>query len=366
MQISKINFIKQQNFKGLEAQHLKAIYVQGDEFLGGEALFEQLSAIAQVHKIQVLKTYYKTPWIQDHITFTPDGRVLTEDIEAGREFAKTHRLRFDKIIDRKTGYLHHADGGNLFFVTDKDGKRVAITAENYFHKCEARGFEEFYDVDRIIELPRADYHADLFITPIGDNKILVADDTMTLSNMLKMVEKIEKYIKENPDDKENKKYALISTRLLTLTKKYMQAKAKYAANGALNDAARILENEGFEVIRVPSVVYKSYQEVNDLNWNLRYDLNYSNALTYKNEDDEVIYITAKSPLDDILGINKEVQEKIGIGFEKMFIESVQPHIKPENIHFILGDENFPIHAMLSEHKGGLHCMCAEVPDIECY
>ncbi|MBQ9149991.1 hypothetical protein IJX73_03575 [bacterium] len=364
MQISKINNNIQTNFKGLEAQKLQAIYVQGNELLGGEETFKQLEAIAKQHKIGVLKTNYGAPWIQDNITFTPDGRVLTKNMEMGRNLANRHGFRYDRIMSEDKRKVHHVAGGNLFFATNNKGKKVAITAQDYFGENELKGYQNFYNVDKIIELPRADFHADLFITPIGDNKILVADDKMTLNSMLRMIEKIEDYINSNPNSQDCEKLILIAKRIYNKMMQFHESKIKYTANGALDETANILKDEGFEVIRVPSVVYQSYAPYEDKNLRLMYDMNFSNALTYKNDENEVVYITGKSNLDDIFGISKDIQEKVGIGFEKMFIDTLKPYIKPQNIHFILGDSNNPIYEILRNHKGGLHCMCAEVPLLE--
>ena len=135
-------------------------------------------------------------------------------------------------------------------------------------------------------------------------------------------------------------------------------------DGGYDAAADILSKEGFEVIRVPSVVYESFEDANNKKTRIKHKLNYSNAITYKNDDNEVIYITGKSELGKQLGINEIFNKKIGMNFEKMFTEAIYPYVKPENIYFVNGDKYRPVSEMLYDYLGGLHCMCAEVPKID--
>ena len=95
---------------------------------------------------------------------------------------------------------------------------------------------------------------------------------------------------------------------------------------------------------------------------MTHQLNYSNAVTFKNDKNETILIAAKSGLEKQLGLTDTIAKKIGIDFENLFRESISAHIKPENVHFIEGDKRRPISNILEECKGGLHCMCVEVPD----
>ena len=94
---------------------------------------------------------------------------------------------------------------------------------------------------------------------------------------------------------------------------------------------------------------------------IRRKLNYSNAVTFKNDKNEVVYIVGKSGIDDEIGITEQISEKLGIGFERAFRESISSHIKPENTYFIDGSDENPISSMLYRLSGGLHCMCVEVP-----
>ena len=69
-------------------------------------------------------------------------------------------------------------------------------------------------------------------------------------------------------------------------------------------------------------------------------------------------------MDDEVGITDEISQKVVIGFEKAFRDSISQHIKPENIYFINGSEENPLSEVLYKYAGGLHCMCVEVPKCE--
>ena len=138
---------------------------------------------------------------------------------------------------------------------------------------------------------------------------------------------------------------------------------EYKFKGDDEKAAEILRENGFEVIPVPSRVhYLGGWFFQDDKEKLTHVLNYSNAITFKDRNNETVLIAGKSGLEKKIGLTKDIAEKIGIDFESLFKEAVSPHIKAENIHFIEGDPKKPISEILEENKGGLHCMCIEIPD----
>ena len=85
-----------------------------------------------------------------------------------------------------------------------------------------------------------------------------------------------------------------------------------------------------------------------------------NAVVHKKNDGSLVFITNKSGLNDIYGLSKEISEKIDFDFEKMFIKSVEPYIKKENIYFVEGTDN-KIATLLETEGGGIHCLCNEIP-----
>ena len=359
MEINKFNVYSKTTFKGHEAKPLEAIVVQSRSY-GQEEIFKQLDAIASQYKVKVIKAPAKTDtWIQDDMIVTHDKRVTGYKQNLEELFKEYNLTYFD--APKKGRFSIGAEGGNMFFVTDKNGKNVIITSRMLTEKS-IIGFEKKYNVDRIIELPKADYHADLVITPIGDNKILVANDNLMLKNIEKMAKRISTFIDSNPEDKDIKNLKLIRKNLKELEQKFKESKNTYAYNYADETIAHELAREGFEIIKVPSRIYECERKNNIPPWSLtRRKLNYSNAITFKTENNETVFITGKSNLDEELGITEEISKKVGIGFERAFRNAIKPHINPEHTYFINGSENYPISEILYNNAGGLHCMCAEIP-----
>ena len=360
MQINPVKSVNNINFKGHEARKLDALIVQGRS-KDSDVLFEQLNNIAMQHKLKVVKAPKNAPlWIQDYVMIGPDKKAwgYLSKMDEFAQLCDIEKLDSSNILNY---WLETSEGGNIFYATDKDGKNVLIYSKDEKKKS-LLGLEEKFNVDRIIELPKVDYHTDLFLTPIGDNKILVANDNLMIAEMHKMIEKISSYISKNPNDNDIDKLNEISEKLNKLILNFKENKERFAYNGADEEVVEILKEEGFEVIKVPSRLYKCDERLpNSL---IRRKLNYSNAVTFKNDKDEVVYIVGKSGIDDEIGITEQISEKLGIGFERAFRESVSKHIKSENMYFINGSDENPISSMLFRLCGGLHCMCVEVPSKE--
>ena len=126
---------------------------------------------------------------------------------------------------------------------------------------------------------------------------------------------------------------------------------------SLSDVEKALSDEGFEVIKVPGRIFNYVN--NGERFSLNHDLNYSNAITFKNSNDETVIITNKSLLNQEMGITSEILKILGMDFEKMFLDSVKDYVKPENIFFLEG-KSLPWG--LRNLHGGLHCLSLEVPD----
>ena len=360
MEINKLNVYSKTNFKGHQAKPLEAIVVQSSRY-GHEEIFKQLDVIAAQYKVRVIKAPPNTtPWVQD-VLIPTNNKKVTGYVRGFEDILGKYGFKEINPIQGGEKYPVSIDGGNVFFATDKEGKDVIITS---FDETEDSlvGLEEQFGVDRIIELPKADYHADLFITPIGDNKILVANDNLMLKNIENMTKRISTYLDSNPDDKDILALKQIRKDLKELKEKFEYEKNQFINNGADEEVAKILQKEGFEVIKVPSRIYEcdaSYEHYRDKLAHRK--LNYSNAITFKTENNETVFITGKSNLDEELGITEEISQKVGIGFERAFRNAIKPHIKPEHTYFIQGSDYYSISEILYNNDGGLHCMCAEIP-----
>ena len=91
-------------------------------------------------------------------------------------------------------------------------------------------------------------------------------------------------------------------------------------------------------------------------------MNYVNAVALENNKNEIIYITNKSLLDRQCGITPDTERRTGFSFEKMFKDSLKPYVDENNIYFVSG-ENYEIADYLTNFDGGIHCLCAEIPQL---
>ena len=355
---SKYNLVN--NFKGHEARKLDAIVVQSVKDTSGE-LFRQLDLIASQYKVPVIRANNRYTWMQDDFVITPDKKYFGCASKTMQKVINQYGLEELELPDLSKTFIVEPAGGNMIFATNNVGQKVILSAKSPYLGT-LLGSEKEFGVDKIIELPIADYHADLFVTAIGDNKILVADDELTLKNIEEMICKIYEYIDKNPNDALIENILNVKQNIEILYERFKYFSQNSPFKNADKKTADVLSQEGFEVISVPSRVYefacKPYSNVIKL---ANRKMNYSNALVFKNDLNETVFITGKSMLDKELGITKEISDKIDIGFEKAFIKALKPYIDEKNIHFIVGDDEFPIHRTLYELEGGLHCMCCEIP-----
>ena len=341
------------NFKGHEAQPLEALVVQKTEAFNGEHLINELNAIAQQYKLNIIPSPIDEVWTQDLFTVTPKGRVIAES-EEYKKIASSY-LHLNQEDNEK---IPHEQGGNLFYVKNKKGETVIITGIGHLEKNKVN--KNYYQADKVIKIPKADFHVDLFLTPIGDNKILLADDNLMLEQLSKMVKKLE--IEQKKEGNSAREQQDLNIALFDVTKLYKKFKGEISKNEfcSTSKIKSILQKEGFEVISVPSRIYDS------LGGELGHKLNYSNAVTFKTENNETVLITGKSNLNEKMGLTESIQNRIGMNFESIFIDTVKDLIKPENIHFVEGGEDHHgnLDSILWNYGGGLHCMCAEIPQIK--
>ncbi|MBQ1612604.1 MAG: hypothetical protein II085_03925, partial [Alphaproteobacteria bacterium] len=92
-------------------------------------------------------------------------------------------------------------------------------------------------------------------------------------------------------------------------------------------------------------------------WEKFYDNNFLNAITFKDKNGKIVYITNAPLLDRRLGITAEIEEKTGLSFRNLFLESISPYVDKENVHFI----SERLTEKLFRYEGGVHCSAAEIP-----
>lgn len=243
----------------------------------------------------------------------------------------------------------HIPGGNIFIV--KDGKKeCAFVGENEFAKYDSEDIKAMYNVDSVIILPQMDYHLDLFIRPLDNKRVLLADDDMSVEILYQGLNKLKQVF----DNSEiyNNMYRFI---------KLFETSIRMNNRAQTDDIAEILEDNDFEVIRVPGRIYETEPNSEEDNFLQQY-CNFINANAFPNRFGELVYITNKSNIDELLGLTPELSEKIGFSFEEEFVKSISDYVKPEHIYFIDGDNNFVSKIMLTGYQGGIHCACSEIPE----
>lgn len=289
-------------------------------------------------------------WAQDIATVTPSKKILVNCTwnTLGKNIAEKYDLKYFP------GSVSHISGGNLFFVKNDSAEELLVgNNEKYRFKNRLQKMKEDFGVENIIFIPQMDYHLDLFIRPLNNKQILVADDEMSLKMLS---EGIAVYSDAALVAKDMEELSVLRNAVNKLSDRQEMLKKTIKSNNrpAYKDVAKVLEGNGFEPIPVPGrVYYESGEDVVNLT-------NYMNAILSLNKNDEIVYITNKSTLDDKIGITKEMEKKYGFSTEKYFKDSISKYVKPENIYFISGENN-SIADNLTRLAGGVHCLACEIP-----
>ena len=248
----------------------------------------------------------------------------------------------------------HVSGGNVFITKNK-----VLMGEKELENFSESELEKMFNTDKIVFLPQMDFHLDLFIRPLDNNRVLLADDKLTRDTILSGMEKLVEFLKTQPPEERQKykdTFVKMGSVYQTFDKLIFLNKFPKA-----DDVEKKLNENGFEVIRVPGRLYNVYENKSGKQ-SLRHHCNYMNANVFLNKDGDLVYITNKSNIDEMLGLTPEISEKIGFSFENAFIESISPYIKKDKIYFIRGEDDFLVKEMLPEYQGGIHCACAEIPE----
>lgn len=297
---------------------------------------------------------------------TPRFREINSDlwglfIEAAKINPDDPKLTFSRLRGEREEILKqaHISGGNLFIIDDGESE-IGLVGEDELIKYDEDEITGMYGLDDVIVLPQMDFHVDLFIRPLNNKKILLADDMLSLEILENGLQKLHEYKLNSKDTKldeieaKYKNTVKIFKEDMTLINKRPQA----------DEVAEILEDAGFDIIRVPGRVYEAlFDGENGLESLLKHYCNYINANVLINKEGDLVYITNKSNIDERLGLTPELSEKIGFSFEKSFADSISEYVKPEHLYFVDSEENFVSKLMLFEYQGGIHCICSEVPEI---
>lgn len=362
----KINSIESNNFKGYDARPLKGFFMGSNS----HSIAEEMKKIGEREgfkvyaKIRSTRGSYCRPaiptlspfgstkdlWAQDVITFCKDRLLAFTNHHETASICDFFNIK--RIVTNK-----HISGGNIFIVNN-EGKEDLFIGEKEFSNVTPRELKEIYNIDKIHILPQMDFHLDLFIRPLDKKRILVADDEMTLKVLETGFTKFKEFIKSKKQEKNPISQAIIEN----FNELILEFKFDSSINKApkSKDIIEKIKQAGFTPISVPGRIYTTNLERYNKT-SLSHDCNYINANVLINKEGDLVYITNKSNIDKRLGLESDFTKEFDFRFEKEFIKSISPYVKPEKIYFIDGDDNYVSKTMLKEMLGGIHCTCSEIP-----
>ena len=355
---------------------LRGLYMQGWEGFRGQKITTEMSAIAKEENIPLyINNYGKITkdeskslpcfydsfsiWAQDTKNFLCNGKekiLLCNDRDAVIKRENLGDLCDYNIISRP----HLPRGGNFFIGYKPNGERYIIVSA----KTTINNPKSLYDSDSSIQQHKGLYNnyelvtlheisqkfnvemeniylldtayedLDMLIRPIGYPYVLVNDCDETYRNMEKLQEK-------NPYNKKQ----------ITHHEMYGYA---YMYKRQCRDIQESLRKMGFEPIEIGG--------------NYFYNINFLNAIAFRNKNGGISYIT-----NSVRDSGPEWE-----GLEEIFENDLRASVDNiENVYFVSGgnarENGFPysarpdVNAMmywLGENRGGIHCMTAEIPDFD--
>lgn len=406
------------NFTGYGARQLKGFFVVDKNMPACKELIKLTPQTGldiftpQIASKSVRKDYVSASatkqlmWGQDYITFL---RSKVTMFEGNRDFLK--RIMNAAANGTKTlGFTpfkpkDHLRGGN-FFITDKNELLLHEARANY----SLDELKTVFGVSAVHIIPKLDYHLDLYIRPLKDNIILVADEKSTEKMLKEGLSKLQTYMANNTlteEDIKILKKAEESFQYIIAAIEVTQQYSPYNPLEKTEEVIKTLENSGYKAIRVPSNYYllESHQNkdilkeqlcgfkkhiedlhrmketlptdrqhlfqgfidmtIHDANKKIdkvgnefvhKYLNNFTNAIVTE-KNGELVYITNESLLDDELELTNDIIDKIGFSTKQYFIDSIKDFVQPENIHFISKETT----KELFKYLGGIHCTGAEIP-----
>lgn len=357
----RINPTSENSFKGYDARKLKALcigttrYQLGRELakigenVGFEVFIPTLSGLQKINSVNRDIHLGHKLWLQDLVTTTPKNSVIP--VFSAEMLARFISRHFNKDLDRSSSQI--PAGGNMFFVkNNKTGKEDLLLGANDAHSLsENPSLKELLGVDNIDVVPQMDFHIDMFLRPLENKTVLLADDSLTLRVLRVGLSRINAALSKP----ENNKRALKNV-YNNLANNLREFREEVNKNSGIkvDSVEKRLQQYGYNVIKVPGRIYSF-----DSQDSLRCTTNFMNAIVTKNDKNELVYITNKSFLDEKCGITPEIKNQIDFSFEDEFLKSIMAYIKPENVHFISGEGRY-LESLLEDSFGGLHCITTEI------
>lgn len=297
--------------------------------------------LGEIHKDKYIRGGSEYIWSQDNITFAPDNMFLSNF----RVISKLSRDVEKFFGIKKYETCNHIPGGN-YFVIDDNGKRELLLGR--YSMGDLERVVEILGVDSVNILSQADFHLDLFIRPLKNKTVLVADDKLWFDRINGVVKDIQN---DKSLTKVRNKLIEIRNKLCVMVSEIPNS--LYTHTGIVQEE---LAEAGYNIVKVPGRIF---EYINDYDGILpQHILNYMNGIVHENKNGDLVYITNKSNLNKYCGITDNVAQKIGFDFQTEFINSVKDYIKPENIYFVDSQK------FLKNLQGGIHCLAAEIPKFD--
>ena len=356
----RINLAPDKSFQGYDARRLKAICIGTNRSgvanelsaigkrVGFDVFIPTAAGLENIDNVHRAINLGHKLWLQDLVTTTPQNLVLP--VFATEMLARFVAKAFNKDCVNKS--INIPAGGNMFYMQNSQtGMNDLLIGADDVKDIAQEDIKSVLGVDNITAIPQMDFHIDMFLRPLENNTILIADDEMTLRVLRHGMSCINNVLAKNPNNKNELKK--IYKKLAAVFNEFQANIEKNTSVGLAITESR-LKKSGYMPVRVPGRIYT----VDGQN-SLRHTTNFMNAIVTKNDKDELVYITNKSFLDEDCGIDYKVQKQIGFSFEQEFLKSILAYVKPRNVHFVSGEERY-LANLLHDSFGGIHCITTEI------
>lgn len=372
-----INKISNISFKGYDVMPLRGFYMQGIRKRGEKNIFNEMTEIAKKEDLDLyvnqdesiekeLSTQeeydeFLSVWGQDNKAFVVNKNGKTILWNSKESMIRPDGLGdlSDYQIDRKTNMPR---GGNYYIGYKGNGDKWLIINGASIYTKEA--FDRFKDnptIEHIKELfdvkeeniyPITDFanDTDEVIRPIGYPNVLVNDYHLSLKNLEKMKKKFPEC------------YQTYNVLKEYLEQRIREEQEDLSCVPNADRLCNILKEYGFNPIRIGG--------------RYDYDINYMNALAFKNKKNGISYITNSTKdsypeleyLEELF--RKDLMKKVPEITDTYFVSGGRKEVKeavPGLFDIIyqkgLKQKNV-IMDILSSRGGGIHCMTAEIPNFD--
>lgn len=287
-----------------------------------------------------------------------------------------NRLEHVRANYRALCDFSHIVGGNFFISKNTKGKDSLLIGEDELAKFAKSEIKNMFGVDNVCVVPQMDNHIDLFLRPLNNGIVLVADESKTNGILQNCVKQLDDLIMEKSLDlihfftpKSKKKISVSELFGVKSAKKNIERllsenekNNKTYCIPDLDEVEDCLKKSGYIPVRVPASINKIVDgEDSSYQFFKEQYLNYINSCATVNKDGEVVFITNKDSLAKGLGLTDKIKSELGLNFEEIFKNSVKDYIKPENIYFLSGKNNALGDKLLLARQGGIHCATMEIP-----